>query len=131
MLADQARWPLLEHAWAIRREGDELVEPRLLRRGSAHSVHTPIGELRPGESVLHSHPSGSIEPTPEDLEWAEAAATMGHGFGIVAPWNRTFELLFIVAPRRPPAAQAPTWAKLVGPVLISLAWVGRRPRSLA
>jgi hypothetical protein len=63
----------------------QIVDARLVACGRRD--HTPIlsSDLRPGELLVHNHPSGKLEPSEQDLKIANGnAADGGFGFAIIS-----------------------------------------------
>ena len=56
---------------------------RVVSRGDVKSVLALPGFAQRGEMLVHNHPSGLLEPSPQDLEVAERIYADGIGFGIV------------------------------------------------
>src|SRR6185437_9549456 len=66
----------------------------------AHSVLALPGFGAKGEMLVHNHPSGNLDPSPQDLEIAARLHDDGIGFGIVK--NTATELHVVVeVPARP------------------------------
>jgi len=55
----------------------------LLARGNLSAVPALIGSLTPGSVAIHNHPSGSLDPSDQDLEMASILGNSGIGFSIV------------------------------------------------
>src|SRR6185437_14838958 len=65
-------------------DGDGLVQTaRVVARGDARSVLALPGFATRGEMLVHNHPSGNLDPSPQDLEIAARLQDDGIGFGIV------------------------------------------------
>ncbi|HEX5830902.1 MAG TPA: helicase C-terminal domain-containing protein [Gemmatimonadaceae bacterium] len=67
---------------------------RVVARGDARSVLALPGFAKPGEMLLHNHPSGLLEPSDADLDVAARLHDGGVGFGIVD--NEAVELYVVV-----------------------------------
>ena len=55
-------------------EADEtgrVTEVRALARGNIDSVPAVMQALSPGQVVIHNHPSGALEASPEDIEFTK------------------------------------------------------------
>ncbi|HUE95613.1 MAG TPA: helicase C-terminal domain-containing protein [Longimicrobiaceae bacterium] len=76
-----------------------LSEPRVVARGNASAVLAAIRTFRPGQVVLHNHPSGDLTPSHPDLAIAERLWAEGLGFAITN--NRADDLYVVVAPAPP------------------------------
>jgi ATP-dependent DNA helicase DinG len=59
-----------------------ITAARVVARGDARSVLALPGFARPGELLLHNHPSGILEASQADLEVAARLHDLGVGFGI-------------------------------------------------
>jgi ATP-dependent DNA helicase DinG len=73
---------------------------RVLARGNQHAVPAVLQVPRPGEVVVHNHPSGQLVPSDADLSVASALGNNGVGAYIVD--NAATEVFVIVEPHRPP-----------------------------
>src|ERR1043165_3463694 len=82
-------------------EAGVITEARAVARGTADEVLALPGVADRGEMVLHTHPSGWLEPSPADLSIAARLTDGGAGFGIE---NNAGPELFVVVkgPRRRP-----------------------------
>ncbi|HEX3158428.1 MAG TPA: helicase C-terminal domain-containing protein [Gemmatimonadaceae bacterium] len=67
---------------------------RVVARGDVRSVLALPGFAKPGEMLIHNHPSGLLEPSPADLQVAARLHDGGVGFGIVD--NDATELYVVV-----------------------------------
>ena len=61
---------------------DTYSDVRILARGTVDSAPAIIKSLRPGEVLLHNHPSGKIRPSDPDLGVADICGKSGIGFAI-------------------------------------------------
>lgn len=77
----------------------QIVDARLVACGRRD--HTPIlsSDLRPGELLVHNHPSGKLEPSEQDLKVANGNAADGFGFAIIS--NDATRLYVVREPTRP------------------------------
>ena len=66
---------------------------RVVARGDVASVLALPGFASKGEMLVHNHPSGRLEPSPQDMEIAARIHDDGIGFGIV---NNTATELYVV-----------------------------------
>jgi ATP-dependent DNA helicase DinG len=66
---------------------------RVVARGDAQSVLALPGFATKGEMLVHNHPSGNLDPSPQDLEIAARLHDDGIGFAIV---NNTATELHVV-----------------------------------
>jgi len=60
-----------------------VAEVRVVARGNAHAAPAILHLPRPGEVVIHNHPSGALSPSDADLSVASALGNDGIGFYIV------------------------------------------------
>ena len=67
---------------------------RTVARGDARSVLALPGFATRGEMLVHNHPSGILQPSPQDLEVAARIHDDGIGFGIID--NEASELYVVV-----------------------------------
>ena len=72
---------------------------RVVARGDAKSVLALPGFAKPGEMLLHNHPSGWLEPSNADLEVAARIYEQGVGFAIVD--NDVTDLYVVVETPKP------------------------------
>jgi len=56
---------------------------RVLGRGNKFSAPAIIRHLRPGDAVVHNHPSGNLTPSDADIEVASLLGNRGIGFYII------------------------------------------------
>jgi ATP-dependent DNA helicase DinG len=64
-------------------EAGAVDEVRVLARGHRTAVPALLRIPRPGEVVIHNHPSGNLQPSEADLQIAAALGDQGVGFYIV------------------------------------------------
>ena len=81
-----------------------IVDPRPVARGNRAAVLAAAADARPGEIMLHNHPSGPLEPSDADLRVASRLYEAGVGSGIVD--NRARGLYVVVEPP-PPSSLEP------------------------
>jgi ATP-dependent DNA helicase DinG len=60
-----------------------VIELEILARGNKTAVPAIIQACRPGDVIIHNHPSGHLEPSGADLEIAGSLGALGVGFYIV------------------------------------------------
>ncbi|MBI3783269.1 MAG: DEAD/DEAH box helicase family protein [Deltaproteobacteria bacterium] len=77
---------------------------RVLARGNRHAVPALLQTPRPGEVVIHNHPSGRLQPSDADISVASALGNNGVGAYIVD--NDVTDVYVIVEPHRPEASAA-------------------------
>src|SRR6185295_4411527 len=75
---------------------------RVLARGNRHAVPALLQVPRPGEVILHNHPSGQLLPSDADLQVASAVGNNGVGAYIV---NNAVTAVYVVV--EPQLADAP------------------------
>ena len=61
---------------------DHYSDVRILSRGTIDSAPAILKSLRPGEVLLHNHPSGRLKPSEPDLAIASICGKSGIGFAI-------------------------------------------------
>ena len=61
---------------------DQYEDVRILARGTSDTAPAIIKSLRPGEVLLHNHPSGKLKPSDADLGVASICGMSGIGFAI-------------------------------------------------
>ena len=69
---------------------------RVLARGNRHAVPALLKIPRPGEVVIHNHPSGTLQPSDADLNIASALGNNGVGAYIVN--NAVTDIYVVVEP---------------------------------
>jgi len=91
-----------EVSFVARLDGDgDLVDVRVVARGTVDAVLALPGAAGRGEMLLHNHPSGRLDPSTADLTVAAQLHDGGVGFGIVD--NDVTELYVVVeCPRARP-----------------------------
>ncbi|MBI3735405.1 DEAD/DEAH box helicase family protein, partial [Candidatus Sumerlaeota bacterium] len=73
--------------------------------GNRRTVPALMQYARPGDVILHNHPSGNLEPSSADIE---VSSTMGErGIGSYIINNECTEIRIVVKAMRPPRAAAP------------------------
>jgi ATP-dependent DNA helicase DinG len=108
---------------------------RVLARGNRHAAPAIVQVPRPGEVVIHNHPSGAL--TPSDADLAVAAALGNRGVGAYIVDNRVAAVYVVVEPGAvcTPTSLDPerTAASLAadGPVGAVLEGYEHRPQQLA
>ncbi len=80
-----------------------IVNPRAVARGNRAAVLAAAAAARPGELMLHNHPSGVLDPSDADL--ATAARLHERGLGSAIVDNRARALYVVVEPSPPPSLQ--------------------------
>jgi ATP-dependent DNA helicase DinG len=83
-------------------EGRKVGSVRVLARGNRHAVPALLQVPRPGEVVIHNHPSGVLRPSEADLQ--VAAALGNNGVGVFIVDNTVSSIYVVVEPQLPAAA---------------------------
>ena len=60
-----------------------VYDVRVFARGNRHAVPAILDAAKTGNVVVHNHPSGNLEPSPQDVAVASAFGNKGVGFYIV------------------------------------------------
>ncbi len=108
---------------------------RVLARGNRHAVPAIMHVPRPGEVVIHNHPSGALVPSDADL--AVAAALGNNGVGAYIVDNAVGDVYVVVEPLARPQTERVDSASAVdllgpgGAVGAALAGYEHRPQQLA
>lgn len=117
-------------------DGDGRIESvRVLARGNRQAVPALLQIPRPGEVVIHNHPSGTLTPSQPDLDVASALGNQGVGAYIVD--NRVDHLYVVVEPHRTRAVVSLDVAQIRsalapgGTVSAALSSYEHRPQQLA
>ena len=76
----------------------KVSEVRVVARGNSHAAPAIMHLPRPGEVVIHNHPSGHLTPSDADLDVASALGNDGVGFLIVD--NEATSVYVVVEPHR-------------------------------
>lgn len=58
------------------------IDLRVMARGKTDQVPVVLRGLRPGDILMHNHPSGELDPSVADLDVASVCAKSGIGFAI-------------------------------------------------
>ncbi|SDB98385.1 MULTISPECIES: helicase C-terminal domain-containing protein [unclassified Candidatus Frackibacter] len=77
-------------------EKEVIDEIEVVARGNKTAVPVPAAKLKPGEVVIHNHPSGNLSPSQPDLNLAAKFGAQSIGFIIVN--NLVDELYVVVEP---------------------------------
>lgn len=105
-LRQEIEWAAGNEVFGIGRTDSErtIVDLEVLARGNATAVPALLQLCRPGDVVIHNHPSGQLEPSQADLDVAGALGSMGIGFYIV---DNRVETLYRVVEAFKPKEDAP------------------------
>jgi ATP-dependent DNA helicase DinG len=117
--------------------GDDglVADVRILARGHRHATPAILQVPRPGEVVIHNHPSGVLQPSDADLAIASQLGNGGVGTYIVD--NAVRRVYVVVEPHRPAtpnaldAAAAAALLSADGAVGAALDGFEERPQQLA
>jgi ATP-dependent DNA helicase DinG len=77
-----------------------VIELAILARGNRDAVPAILQACRPGDVIIHNHPSGHLEPSGADLDIAGNLGSLGVGFYIVD--NRVRTIYRVVEAFKPP-----------------------------
>lgn len=94
----------------------EITDFRVAARGNKHAVPAITNLLRPGDVVIHNHPSGELVPSDADLDVASRLGNMGIGVYITDNTVRSFYA--VVEPQQKPKyipLQVPVLRKILSP----------------
>jgi ATP-dependent DNA helicase DinG len=111
-----------------------IVAVEVLARGNTSAVPAILQLCRPGDVVIHNHPSGRLTPSAADLEIASRLGSMGVGCYIVD--NAVTRVYPVVEALTPPARQPIATAQVAellapgGRVSSALAGYEERPEQL-
>ena len=107
---------------------------RVLARGNRHAVPALLQVPRPGEVVIHNHPSGAL--TPSDADLAVASALGNNAVGAYIVDNAVRNLYVVVephvanAPAHLGAEHAAAWLAPGGPIAARLDEYEHRPQQM-
>lgn len=73
-----------------------LEEVRVVARGNDYSVPAVIESAKPGDVVIHNHPSGTLTPSDQDIQIASVFGNQGVGFLIIN--NNASQVYVVVEP---------------------------------
>ena len=73
-----------------------IEEVRVVARGNDYSVPAVIESAKPGDVVIHNHPSGTLTPSDQDIQIASVFGNQGVGFLIVN--NNASQVYVVVEP---------------------------------
>ncbi|MDI3547160.1 MAG: ATP-dependent helicase DinG [Halanaerobiales bacterium] len=77
----------------------KVVDYNLLARGNSSMVPAIITDLKPGNVIIHNHPSGDLRPSAADIRLASRTGNNGVGFAIIN--NRVDRVYVVVEPKMP------------------------------
>ena len=111
-----------------------VVDLEVLARGNRAAVPAIIQACRPGDVIIHNHPSGRLEPSDPDLAIAGNLGSMGVGFYIVNnPVNKIYRVVEAFRPAQNAKVEYEQVTALLGPegkVCQSLPGFEDRPEQL-
>ena len=73
-----------------------IEDVRVVARGNDYSVPAVIESAKPGDVVIHNHPSGTLTPSDQDIQIASVFGNQGVGFLIVN--NSASQVYVVVEP---------------------------------
>lgn len=71
----------------------KVMDYHLLARGNDEMVPAIISDLKPGNIIIHNHPSGELSPSAADIRVASRMGNKGIGFAII---NNTVDKIYLV-----------------------------------
>lgn len=83
----------------INQKKEVIDDCSVLARGSKSRVPAIISDLKPGNMVIHNHPSGNLEPSAADIRQAARIGERGIGFAIID--NQVENIYVVVEPKIP------------------------------
>lgn len=83
----------------IAKESGKISDYKLKARGNKKMVPALINNVKPGQILIHNHPSGELSPSGADIRMASRLGEQGVGFAII---NNTVEEIYtVVEPKQP------------------------------
>ncbi|MCK5391114.1 MAG: DEAD/DEAH box helicase family protein [Deltaproteobacteria bacterium] len=73
-----------------------IEEVKVVARGNDYSVPAVIESAKPGDVVIHNHPSGTLTPSEQDIQIASVFGNQGVGFLIID--NNASQIYVVVEP---------------------------------
>ena len=89
-----------------------VVDLEVLARGNREAVPAILQACRPGDVIIHNHPSGRLEPSDPDLAIAGNLGSLGVGFYIVD--NRVKKIYRVVEAFKPAQATTVEYQQVTG-----------------
>ncbi len=83
----------------IDREMMLITDYNLLARGNHSMVPAILSDLKPGNIMIHNHPSGDLSPSAADIRIASRMGNQGIGFAIIN--NQVDQVYLVVEPKLP------------------------------
>ncbi|QTL98403.1 DEAD/DEAH box helicase [Iocasia frigidifontis] len=80
-------------------EENRIIDYHLLARGNEGMVPAIVNDLKPGNIIIHNHPSGDLRPSAADIRLASVMGNKGIGFAIIN--NNLSEIYVVVEPKQP------------------------------
>lgn len=116
-------------------DGGRVADIRVLARGNQRAAPALLQVPRPGEVVIHNHPSGTLEPSDADIEIASLLGQDGVGFYIVDnPVDRIYAVVEPIGADQEKPVDAAAAAAILGPqgtLAGALSDYEHRPQQLA
>jgi ATP-dependent DNA helicase DinG len=93
-----------------------VVELEVLARGNREAVPAILQSCRPGDVIIHNHPSGHLEPSDPDLAIAGNLGSLGVGFYIVNNQvNKIYRVIEAFKPAKNTTVEYEQVTALLGP----------------
>jgi ATP-dependent DNA helicase DinG len=93
-----------------------VVDVEILARGNREAVPAILQACRPGDVIIHNHPSGHLEPSEPDLAIAGNLGSMGVGFYIVNnKVSKVYRVVEAFKPTEKATVEHQQVAELLGP----------------
>ena len=80
-------------------ESNKITSYELKARGNKNMTPALTNEVRPGQVLIHNHPSGDLRPSAADIRIASRLGQNGIGFAIID--NEVKEIYVVVEPKIP------------------------------
>ncbi len=80
-------------------KSEQITDYNLLARGNKYMAPAILSDLRPGQVIIHNHPSGDLTPSANDIHIASRVGEKGTGFAIID--NNVANIYIVVEPRLP------------------------------
>jgi ATP-dependent DNA helicase DinG len=111
-----------------------VVDVEILARGNREAVPAILQACRPGDVIIHNHPSGQLQPSEPDLAIAGNLGAMGVGFYIVNNQvNKVYRVVEAFKPTQNATVEYKQVTELLGPdgkVCQSLSGFEDRPEQM-
>ncbi len=80
-------------------KSEMVTDFNVLARGNSNMVPAILSDLRPGQVIIHNHPSDDLRPSGADIRIASKMGEKGIGFAIID--NQVKNIYVVVEPRLP------------------------------